>query len=213
MMKERRAAIASMLLRLRAIGLDHRLMEALEQVPRQNFVPVMHLFESYERGQLPIECGQTMTSADQVARTLQELDVHENHRVLEIGTGSGYQAALLSILADRVTSLERFRTLADKAMIRLATLELTNIQVMLVDGRSGLPGQIFDRIVVNCAFAEPPREFIDQLSSGGVMLAPVGPAAERQKLTRFHKVGSRFEARELFDVRMQPFMSGVSLAI
>jgi len=212
-MKERRAAIAGMLLRLRAIGLDHRLMEALEQIPRQNFVPVMHLFESYERGKLPIECGQTMTSADQVARTLQELDVGEAHRILEIGTGSGYQAALLASLGARVTSLERFRTLVEKAVIRLATLELGNVQVMLVDGRSGLPGQVFDRIVANCVFEEAPREFIDQLSSGGIMIAPVGPPDDIQKLMRFHKIGSRFEATELFEVRMQPFIAGVSLAI
>jgi protein-L-isoaspartate(D-aspartate) O-methyltransferase len=202
-----------MLLRLRAIGLDHRLMEALEKVPRQNFVPVMHLFESYERGTLPIECGQTMTSADQVARTLQELEVGENHRILELGTGSGYQAALLALLGARVTSLERFRTLVDKAVIRLATLELGNVHVMLADGRGGMPGQVFDRIVANCVFEEPPREFIDQLASGGVMIAPVGPADNVQKLVRYHKVGSRFEARELFDVRMQPFIAGVSQAI
>jgi protein-L-isoaspartate(D-aspartate) O-methyltransferase len=212
-MKDRRAAVAGMLLRLRAMGLDHRLMEALEQVPRQNFVPVMHLFESYERGRLPIECGQTMTSADQVARTLQALQVEPEHRVLDIGTGSGYQAALLGCLANRVTSLERFRTLVDKAAIRLTTLEMPSVQVMLVDGRSGLPGQVFDRIVANCAFESPPREFIEQLSTGGIMIAPVGPPDSIQKLVRFQKVGSRFEARELFDVRMQPFIAGVSLAI
>ena len=212
-MKDRRAAIAGMLLRLRAIGLPHRLMEAFEQVPRQNFVPVMHLFESYERGQLPIECGQTMTSADQVARTLRELDVKENHRVLEIGSGSGYQTAVLSRMAAKVTSLERFRTLVDKAMIRLSALEFANATVILADGQEGIPGQVFDRIVSNCAFEDLPRAFIDQIASGGVMIAPIGPGDSVQMLRKFVKIGSRFEMSDLFGVRMQPFIPGISKAI
>jgi protein-L-isoaspartate(D-aspartate) O-methyltransferase len=211
--KDRRAAVAGMLLRLRAIGLPHHLMEAFEQVPRQNFVPVMHLFESYERGQLPIECGQTMTSADQVARTLRELDVKPGQRVLELGAGSGYQAALLGSLAKRVVTLERFRTLADKAAIRLQGIEVANVTVTVADGADGLPGQVFDRIVANFSFAELPRAFVDQIASGGTMIAPIGPAADVQILRKFVKVGSRFEASDLFPVRMQPPIAGVSRAI
>ncbi|MEZ5801657.1 MAG: rRNA adenine N-6-methyltransferase family protein, partial [Nitratireductor sp.] len=163
-MKDRREAIAGMLLRLRAIGLPLELMKAFEAVPRQNFVPVLHLDESYGTGQLPIECGQTMPSPDQIAHTLRELDVEKNHRVLEIGTGTGYQAALLGQLASKVTSLERYRTLVDKALLRLSTLGYENITVTLADGMQGQRDQLFDRIIANCAYAELPRFFLDQLT-------------------------------------------------
>ncbi|MCB1449915.1 MAG: protein-L-isoaspartate(D-aspartate) O-methyltransferase [Nitratireductor sp.] len=212
-MKDRREAIAGMLLRLRAIGLPLELMKAFEAVPRQNFVPVLHLDESYGTGQLPIECGQTMPSPDQIAHTLRELDIEKNHRVLEIGTGTGYQAALLGQLASKVTSLERYRTLVDKALLRISTLGYENITVTLADGMQGQPDQLFDRIIANCAYAELPRFFLDQLTSGGIVIAPVGPVNERQKLMKLVKVGSRFEASSLFEVRMQPFATGVSQAI
>ena len=212
-MKDRREAIAGMLLRLRAIGLPLELMKAFEAVPRQNFVPVLHLDESYGTGQLPIECGQTMPSPDQLAHTLRELDIEKNHRVLEIGTGTGYQAALLGQLASKVTSLERYRTLVDKALLRISTLGYENITVTLADGMQGQPDQLFDRIIANCAYAELPRFFLDQLTSGGIVIAPVGPVNERQKLMKLVKVGSRFEASSLFEVRMQPFATGVSQAI
>ncbi|MCB1430708.1 MAG: methyltransferase domain-containing protein [Nitratireductor sp.] len=202
-----------MLLRLRAIGLPLELMKAFEAVPRQNFVPVLHLDESYGTGQLPIECGQTMPSPDQLAHTLRELDIEKNHRVLEIGTGTGYQAALLGQLASKVTSLERYRTLVEKAVLRISTLGYENITVTLADGMQGQPDQLFDRIIANCAYAELPRFFLDQLTSGGIVIAPVGPVNERQKLMKLVKVGSRFEASSLFEVRMQPFATGVSQAI
>ena len=212
-MKDRREAIAGMLLRLRAIGLPLELMKAFEAVPRQNFVPVLHLDESYGTGQLPIECGQTMPSPDQLAHTLRELDIEKNHRVLEIGTGTGYQAALLGQLASKVTSLERYRTLVEKAVLRISTLGYENITVTLADGMQGQPDQLFDRIIANCAYAELPRFFLDQLTTGGIVIAPVGPVNERQKLMKLVKVGSRFEASSLFEVRMQPFATGVSQAI
>lgn len=211
-MRSRREAIAGMLLRLRAIGLSQRLMRAFEAVPRQNFVPVMHLDESYGRGQLPIECGQTMTGPDQVARTLQALNVLESHRVLEIGTGSGYQAALLGSLAAKVASLDRFRTLVDKAKLRLAQLEIANVSVELLDGCDGFPGRVFDRIIVNCALPEPPV-FLDQLVSGGILIAPIGPRDGQQILRKFEKTGSRFEEIDLFPVRTQPMIKGISQAI
>jgi len=211
-MKSRREAVAGMLLRLRAIGLSQRLMRAFEAVPRQNFVPVMHLDDSYGRGQLPIECGQTMTSPDQIARTLQALNVGETHRVLELGTGTGYQTALLANLGTKVASLERFRTLVDKAKHRIAQLGIANTAVELADGRAGMPGQMFDRIVINCAVPDTPQ-FVEQLASGGVMIAPVGPPDGVQMLRKFEKAGSRFEASDLFPVRMQPFIVGISRAI
>jgi protein-L-isoaspartate(D-aspartate) O-methyltransferase len=212
-MKDRREAIAGLLLRLRAMGLPHPLMAAFESVPRQNFVPVMHLDESYGRGQLPIECGQIMVSADQVARTLLALDVEKANRVLEIGTGTGYQTALLGKLSAKATSLERFRTLVDKARQRLEILGIDNVNVDLADGREGLPGKVFDRIVVNCAYEEVPDFLCEQLASRGVAILPVGPGDGEQMLTRIAKKGSRIEKDRLFSVRMQPYIRGVSIAI
>jgi protein-L-isoaspartate(D-aspartate) O-methyltransferase len=211
--KDRREAILGLLLRLRAMDLPHRLMAAFEAVPRQNFAPVMHLDDSYGRGQLPIECGQNMTSPDLIARILVALDVAEGNRVLEIGTGTGYQTALLAHMAGKVISLERWRTLADKARTRLAALDIENAQVELADGKAGRPGELFDRIIANCAYQEIPRHFVDQLTANGIAIAPVGPGEGVQKLVKFTKVGSRFEAAELFDVRMQPFGHGVARAI
>jgi protein-L-isoaspartate(D-aspartate) O-methyltransferase len=212
-LKDRREAILGLLLRLRAMGLPHRLMSAFEAVPRQNFAPVMHLDDSYGRGQLPIECGQNMTSPDLMARMLMLLDVEEGHRVLELGTGTGYQTALLAKMAAKVISLERWHTLADKARTRLTALEIDNAQVELLDGRNGKPGDIFDRIIANCAYPDIPRHFVDQLTTNGVAIAPIGPPDGEQMLMRFTKVGSRFEASNLFPVRMQPFGEGVARAI
>lgn len=212
-MKDRREAILGLLLRLRAMGLPHPLMSAFEAVPRQNFAPVMHLDDSYGSGHLPIECGQTMTSPDLVARILMALDIEAGSRVLEIGTGTGYQAALMGKMAERVVSLERWHTLSEKARMRLGAIEMDHVRVELADGKPGKPGDIFDRIIANCAFAEIPRHFLDQLSVNGVAIVPVGPPDGPQMLTRLVKVGSRFEASDLFTVRMQPLGEGVARAI
>jgi protein-L-isoaspartate(D-aspartate) O-methyltransferase len=212
-MKDRREAVASMLLRLRAMGLPHRLMAAIESVPRQNFVPVMYLDDSYGSGTLPIECGQVMTGPDQVARTVLELAPEEGSRTLELGTGTGYQTALLARLSAKVTSLERYRTLVDKATLRLEALKLENAAIELADGQKGMPGHVFDRIIANCAYPQTPLHLVDQLASGGVAIVPVGPPDGVQVLTRISKAGSRHEVRPLFEVRMQPFWPGISRAI
>jgi len=212
-MKDRREAILQLLLRLRAMDLAPPLMAAFEAVPRQNFAPVMHIDASYGPIQLPIECGQTMSSPDMLARMLSALAVEKPHRVLEIGTGSGYQAAVLGHLAAKVQSVERYRTLADKARHRLEQLGLANVLVEFADGKDGRPGEVFDRIVANCAYPDIPRHFLEQLSVNGVAVAPVGPPLGAQTVLRLVKVGSRFEATPLFEVRLQPFATGVAKAI
>jgi protein-L-isoaspartate(D-aspartate) O-methyltransferase len=213
MVKDRREAVIGLLLRLRAMGMPLPLIAAFESVPRQNFVPIMHLDESYGPGQLPIECGQTMTSPDLIARILMALDVQEDQRVLEIGTGSGYQTALLSRLAAKVISVERWHTLAEKARIRLNALDIANVLIEIGDGRKGRQGEVFDRILANCAYSEIPRHLLDQLVSGGAAIVPVGPADGPQMLYRLAKSGSRFEETKLFPVRMQAFSEGVAKAI
>lgn len=211
---ERREAVASLLLRLRQSGIiDKRLFKAFEAVPRQNFVPIVFLDQSYERGSFPIECGQTMTSADQVARSLLALEIGAKERVLEVGTGSGYQAALISHLALKVTSVDRFRTLVEKAKTRLDTLGIKNVLVSHVDGRDGLPNTLFDKIILNGAVKQAPKHLIDQLASNGCILAPIGQPDGVQVMTKMVKIGSRFQNEALFEVRMQPLKAGLAAVI
>lgn len=213
MVTDRREAVAGLLLRLRAMDLPGRLMAAFEAVPRQNFVPVMHLDASYGTGQLPIECGQVMGSADQIAQMLRQLDLESGQRVLEIGTGTGYQAAVIGQIAAKVTTLERWRTLAEKARQRLGMLSAGNVTVELADGREGVSGQIYDRIIINGACSDVPRHFLDQLAAGGQALVPVGPPEGPQTVKKLVKIGARFEAHDLHEVRFQPLLAGISQAI
>ena len=212
---DNREALAEFLLRLRSNGItDHRLLTAFEDVPRRNFVPVIHVTEAYARGQMPIECGQSMTAVSMVAKVLSALEVDATHRVLELGTGTGYQAALLGRLATKVVSVERFRTLHDKAKDRLAQLKIENVFVKLLDGSNAATELgLSDRIVSNFAFPEIPKPFIENLASNGVMIAPIGQPGEIQVMKRLTKVGSRFHAEDLFPVRTQPFIKGISKAI
>lgn len=210
-----REALAEFLLRLRSGGItDHRLLTAFEDVPRRNFVPVIHVTEAYVRGQMPIECGQSMTAVSMVAKVLSALEVDAAHRVLELGTGTGYQAALLGRLATKVVSVERFRTLFDKAKDRLTQLRIENVFIKLIDGsQASAELGLSDRIISNFAFSEIPKPFIENLASNGVMIAPIGEPGETQIMKRLTKVGSRFHSEDLFPVRTQPYISGISKAI
>lgn len=211
---DKREAVAGLLLRLRQSGImEPRLFKAFEAVPRQNFVPIIYLDDCYARGSFPIECGQIMTSADQVARTLLAADIEPKHRVLEIGTGSGYQTALLAHLALKVTSLDRYRTLVEKTKTRLEGLKINNVLVSHGDGRDGLPNTLFDRIIFNGSLQKQPKHLIEQLASGGMIMVPVGPPDGVQVMTQMEKIGSRFEIKELFEVRMQPLKAGLAKAI
>ena len=155
-----------------------------------------------------------MTGVSMVAQILSALDVQDGHRVLELGTGTGYQAGLLGVLSKKVLSVERFRTLHEKAKTRLDQLGMDNVVLQLMDGsRSASQLGINDRIVANFAFDDIPRDFIDNLSSNGVMIAPIGPADGVQQMKRITKIGSRFQVEDLFPVRMQPPLQGVSKAI
>lgn len=206
---------AELILRLRELGIvDHRILSAFEKVPRNNFVPVIYHEEAWERGMFPIECGQTMTSVDSVAMALHALDPVKDAKSLELGTGTGYQAALLGTLTRQVVTVERFRTLCEKARTRLENCRITNVQVLHEDGSNGLGGdQLFDRIIANCSFDSVPKGFLDYMSSGAIMIAAVGPPDDVQTLKKLTKVGSRFEAEDLGQVRYQPFISGKSQAI
>jgi protein-L-isoaspartate(D-aspartate) O-methyltransferase len=204
------------LLGLRQRGIrDTNVLRALEQVPRERFVGEEQVALAFADRALPIDCGQTISQPYVVAAMTEALDVRPAHKVLEIGTGSGYQAAILAHLAKSVVSIERYRTLADEARSRLAELELANVTVLVGDGTEGARDYgPFDRIVVTAATPEIPKALTEQLAAGGILLAPVGPHDGVQMLTRFEKGSSgKLAAEELMAVRFVPLVAGKAASL
>jgi protein-L-isoaspartate(D-aspartate) O-methyltransferase len=198
------------LLNLRRRGIsDQAVLRAMDEVPREHFVERGHLETAYADHALPIACGQTISQPYVVAYMSEQLGVRPHHRVLEVGTGSGYQAAVLSRLAADVVTIERYRTLAETARIRLQTLGFANVEVVVGDGFAGVPsGAPYDRIMVTAAAEAVPEPLIDQLAEGGVMVMPVGPHAEAQFITKLTKTGKDIEREKLIAVRFVPLLPG-----
>jgi protein-L-isoaspartate(D-aspartate) O-methyltransferase len=198
-------------LRRRGIS-DQAVLRAMEEVPREAFVEPGDRDEAYVDTALPIACGQTISQPFVVAYMTEQLQLRHHHRVLEIGTGSGYQAAILSRLAGDVVTLERFRFLAERAKARLAELGCTNVEVLVGDGFS-VPesaGQ-FDRIMVTAALEQIPEDLIRRLEPDGIMIAPVGsPQAGSQMLVKLRKTGQRVERTDLIGVRFVPALPGLA---
>jgi protein-L-isoaspartate(D-aspartate) O-methyltransferase len=197
-------------LRRRGIS-DQAVLRAMEEVPREAFVERGDAAYAYRDSALGIECGQTISQPFVVAYMTEQLGVQKSHRVLEIGTGSGYQAAVLSKLAREVVSIERYRTLADGARKRLAKLGYDNVEVILGDGYD-LPDDLgtFDRIIVTAAMESIPDKLLERLEPGGVLIAPVGPHHGIQTLVRAVKTATGFDRRELVDVRFVPALPGIA---
>ncbi len=212
---DEREAFASFLLRLRGKGIVAReLVGAFEATPRQAFVPDRWRSAVWSDGMIPIECGEAIEAPDLQAHILASLAIEPGHRVLEVGSGSGYSAAVMARLAARVVTLERYKTLTELARQRFEALGVTNAFVRQADGALGLPAEgPFDRIVVWAAFDALPRNFADQLASNGVMIAPIGPDEGAQTLARLVKIGSRFEREDIGTARLQPIMKGLAAAI
>ena len=197
---------AALVLRLRAEGIsDIDLLTAVEQTPRTQFVPPHFAASAYSSRTLPIDCGSFMEGADFAVRVLERLKVKPGHRVLEIGTGSGFTAAVMGRIAERVLTVDRYRTLTEAAQKRMEALTLRNVIVRQADGSVGLQGEgTFDRILVTAAFPAMPRFYAEQLVSGGSMIAPLIVDQERCVMVRLSKTGSRFDREELFEA---PYMS------
>jgi protein-L-isoaspartate(D-aspartate) O-methyltransferase len=197
-------------LRRRGIS-DQGVLRAMEEVPREVFVEAADRAEAYRDSALGIACGQTISQPFVVAYMTEQLKLQKQHRVLEIGTGSGYQAAILSRLAGQVLSIERFRTLAETARSRLEKLNYYNIEVMLGDGFD-IPagaGQ-FDRIIVTAAMEQIPQKLLERLEPEGILIAPVGPPHGVQTLVRVTRTADRFDRKELVDVRFVPALPGLA---
>ena len=197
-------------LRRRGIS-DQAVLRAMEDVPREAFVEEGDRPDAYRDSALGIACGQTISQPFVVAYMTEQLQLQKSHRVLEIGTGSGYQAAVLAQLAGRVITVERFRALADTARKRLEKLQCNNVEVILADGLS-LPADLgtFDRIMVTAAMVDIPQALLDRLEPGGVLIAPVGPHHGVQTLVRLVRTESGFDRRELVDVRFVPALPGIA---
>jgi protein-L-isoaspartate(D-aspartate) O-methyltransferase len=197
-------------LRRRGIS-DQAVLRAMEEVPREAFVEEPDRGDAYRDCALGIACGQTISQPFVVAYMTEQLQLQKNHRVLEIGTGSGYQAAILSRMAGQVLTVERFRTLADTARARLEKLGFHNVEVMLGDGFN-LPPNIgqFGRIIVTAAMDQIPESLTDRLETGGILIAPIGPHHGVQTLVRFIKTETGFERKELVDVRFVPALPGIA---
>ncbi len=197
-------------LRRRGIS-DQSVLRAMEDVPREAFVEPADQTDAYRDSALGIACGQTISQPFVVAYMTEQLHVQKRQRVLEVGTGSGYQAAILSRLAGQVLTVERFRTLADAARARLEKLGFHNVEVMLADGFN-IPANIgqFDRIIVTAAMAQIPESLTDRLEVGGILIAPVGPHHGVQTLVRFVRTETGFDRKELVDVRFVPALPGIA---
>src|SRR6185312_13376908 len=198
------------LLTLRRRGIvDAAVLRAMDEVPRDRFVDAVQGEAAYADRALPIACGQTISQPYVVAYMTEQLALRPDDRVLEVGTGSGYQAAVLSRLAREVVSIERYRTLADQARQRLAALGYSNVEIVVGDGLAGVPSRApFDRIIVTAAAETVPQTLVDQLGEEGVMLLPLGPHRGAQHIIKLTKLQTGLAREDLIGVRFVPLLPG-----
>lgn len=199
-----------LIMQLRRRGIRHaNVLRAMERIPREVFVDDAFSEHAYQDIALPIDCGQTISQPYVVAYMTEKLDLKPTHKVLEIGTGSGYQAAILSQLCRRVYSIERWRELQKAAEARLAKLKITNVTTIIGDGWLGWPPQApFDRIIVTAAGLDAPAALLDQLKDGGRMIIPLGETRDTQHLVQIDKTPEGLVETPLLPVRFVPLVHG-----
>lgn len=197
---------------LRSRGVtDPQVLSAMEAIDRGLFVKGLFAERAYEDMPLPIGCGQTISQPTVVGLMTQALEISPRDKVLEVGTGSGYQAAILSQLARRVYTIDRHRKLVREAEAIFRALDLANITAIAADGSHGLPDQApFDRIIVTAAAEDPPGPLLAQLRIGGIMVLPVGQSDTVQSLIKVTRHEGRFEYDELRPVRFVPLVEGMA---
>ena len=190
--------------------MDARVLEAMEKIDRGAFVKGIFADRAYEDMPLPIACGQTISQPSVVGLMTQALDVQPRHKVLEIGTGSGYQAAILSQLARRVYTVDRHKRLVQEAQQAFDKLGLSNITALASDGTRGFPEQApFDRIIITAAAEDPPGPLLTELKVGGIMVVPVGQSDAVQVLIKVTRTETGFDYDELRQVRFVPLVEGM----
>ncbi len=199
-----------LIMELRREGVtDHTVLAAIERTPRDAFLPLTFKARAYENTALPIGHGQTISQPFVVAMMTQALQLNDRMKVLEIGTGSGYQAAVLARLCRRVYTIERHKPLLDESAARFTSLRLHNITAKLGDGHKGWPEQQpFHAILITCATTAIPPVLFDQLAEGGVLVAPVGDIRQPQRLLRYRRQEKEVVREDLGAVRFVPFLPG-----
>ncbi|MFL2801023.1 MAG: protein-L-isoaspartate(D-aspartate) O-methyltransferase [Paracoccaceae bacterium] len=204
-------AKALLMLKLRQNGVSNpEILNSIETIDRSCFVSKSFTNRSLEDIALPIECGQTISQPSLVAFMTQQLEIPYRSKVLEIGTGSGYQTAILARLSSRVYSIERYKKLVDIAKIRLANLNISNVIILLQDGFFGYSPQApFDRIILTAAVEEIPILVINQLRVGGIMIVPVGMSNQKQSLLKVVKTEKGLDIKELMSVRFVQMKEGL----
>ncbi len=203
---------ARLVLSLRSAGITNTsVLSAIESVPRELFVPETFVDRAYEDTALPIGYGQTLSQPLVVATMIQALELDERVKLFEVGTGSGYHAAILSHLCRRVYTIERHKPLLAEAQTRFEALGLANVTAMAGDGMKGWPEQApFDRISVTAAGDAPPQSLLDQLKVGGIMVMPVGGQSRLQQLVRFRRTEDGYDSEVMLDVRFVPLLPGMA---
>ena len=202
---------AFLILKLRQFGISNKeILACIETLDRSDFVSENFLDRCLEDIPLPIDCGQTISQPSLVAFMTQQLEIPQRSKVLEIGTGSGYQTAILAKLSSRVYSIERYKTLADMAKKRLEKLNISNVTILLNDGFFGYAPQApFDRIILTAAVEEIPSLVISQLKVGGIMIVPVGLPNQTQSLLKVVKNEKGLDITELMSVRFVQMKEGL----
>jgi protein-L-isoaspartate(D-aspartate) O-methyltransferase len=202
-----------LLMELRRQGItDTDVLSAMETTPRELFVPRVFQDRAYDNTALPIDAGQSISQPYVVAFMTAALELKPTHRVLEVGTGSGYQTAILARLCKRVYTIERHAILAEQAEARFEALKLFNIDTRVSDGARGWPGQApFDRIIVTAAAREnPPQELLNQLNIKGLIVIPIDRGGQGQVLVRVRRTAQGFQSTDLLPVKFVPLLEGVA---
>jgi protein-L-isoaspartate(D-aspartate) O-methyltransferase len=199
-----------LIMQLRRRGIrDTNVLRAIERVPRELFVDPAFADHAYQDIALPIECGQTISQPFVVAYMTEQLALNDRQKVLEVGTGSGYQAAVLSHLCRRLYTIERYRELQKSAERRFAALNITNITTIIGDGWLGWPPQApFDRIIVTAAARAAPEKLVEQLKIGGRMIIPLGETRDSQSLVLIDKTETGLTETPTLSVRFVPLLHG-----
>jgi protein-L-isoaspartate(D-aspartate) O-methyltransferase len=212
---EEAVARAELALRLRRQNVGRReTLAAMESVPRSLFLDAADRRLAYADRAAPIDCGQTISQPTVVAMMTDALDLTLACRVLEIGTGSGYQTAILARLAGEVFTVERYRKLSELAAERLRVLRLGNVRFRVGDGHAGWPEHaLYDRIIVTAAARAVPAPLVEQLAPGGLLVAPVGAEEDTQELLKCRRTDHGLEGEKIADVRFVPLLPGVAGAL
>ena len=196
---------------LRAEGIvDEDILTTLDHIPREEFIPKAMRGQAYENAALPIDSGQTISQPYIVAFMTQALKVTKKHKVLEVGTGSGYQATVLARLCRRLFTIERHLPLLTAAEEIFKKLNIFNITTLFGNGMKGWPEQApFDRIMVTAASEEIPAKLLEQLKDGGIMVIPVGAQGKSQHIIRISRHGDDYNQENLLPVKFVPLLSGI----